>query len=77
MLKFPKIKSRLVLCQCESHAPTPNPDLLEVDNFRDSLEAINQVIANKKIKLVRFTELSLMDDETYGAADELKPLPEC
>ena len=53
------------------------PDPLTVDYFRDSIGAINQVIVNKKIKLVRFTELSLMDDETFGAADELKPLPEC
>ena len=63
------------LCQGESNEPTP--DLLRVDHFRDGIAAINQVIANKKIKLVRFTELSLMDDETYGAADELKPLPKC
>ena len=35
------------------------------------------MITKKKIKLVRFTELDLMDDETYGASDELKPLPEC
>ena len=44
---------------------------------RDSIAAINEVIDKKKIKLVRFTELSLMDDETYGAAHELKPLPQC
>ena len=56
---------------------TSTPAPLTVDHFRDSFAAINKVIANKKIKLVRFTELSLMDDETYGAADELKPLPEC
>ena len=48
-----------------------------VDHFSDSIEAINQVIANKKIKLVRFTEVSLMEDETYGASEELKPLPQC
>ena len=34
-------------------------------------------MANKKIKLVRFTELDLMDDETYGATGDLKPLPQC
>ena len=44
---------------------------------RDSIAAINEVIDKKKIKLVRFTELSLMDDETYGAARDLKPLPQC
>ena len=38
---------------------------------------MNQVMDNKKIKLVRSTELSMMDDETYGATKELKPLPEC
>ena len=48
-----------------------------VDHFSDSIEAINKVIANKKIKLVRFTEVSLMEDETYGASEELKPLPQC
>ena len=67
MLKFPKFKSRLV----------NKKNLLTVDHFRDSIAAINKVIADKRIKLVRFTELSLMDDETYGAADELKPLPKC
>ena len=52
--------------------------MLIVDHFiRDSIAAINQVMANKKIKLVRSTELGLMDDETYGAAHELKPLPQC
>ena len=45
--------------------------------IRDSIAAMNQVMVNKKIKLVRSTELSLMDDETYGAAKELKPLPNC
>ena len=44
---------------------------------RDSIAAITQVMANKKIKLARSTELSMMDDETYGATKELKPLPEC
>ena len=44
---------------------------------RDSIAAINEVIDKKKIKLARFTELSLMDDETYGAARDLKPLPQC
>ena len=44
---------------------------------RDSIAAITQVMANKKIKLARSTELSMMDDETYGATQELKPLPEC
>ena len=53
------------------------PDPLTVDYFRDSIGAINQVIVNKKIKLVRFTEVSLMEDETYGASEELKPLPQC
>lgn len=46
-------------------------------HVRDSVVAINEVIANKKINLTRFTELSLMDDETYGATHELKPLPKC
>ena len=59
---------------CESNEPTPNLLTLII---RDSIAAINQVIAKKKIKLVRFTELGLMDDETYGAVDELKPLPQC
>ena len=45
--------------------------------IRASFAAITQVIANKKIKLLRSTELSMMDDESYGAAHELKPLPEC
>ena len=38
---------------------------------------MNQVMDNKKIKLVRSTELSMMDDESYGAKHELKPLPQC
>ena len=48
-----------------------------VDHYRDSIVGLNQVMANKKIKLVRSTELSGMDDETYGATHQLKPLPEC
>ena len=44
---------------------------------RDSIAAMNQVMANMKVKLVRSTELNLMDDESYGAAHELKPLPQC
>ena len=42
----------------------------------DSIAAINRVIANKKIKLERSTELSSMGDESYGAARNLKPLPQ-
>ena len=65
----------LIMTHQQGRYQSPNP--LTVDQFRDSFVSINKVIANKKIKLVRFTELSLMDDETYGAADELKPLPKC
>lgn len=45
--------------------------------IRASIAAMNQVIINKKIKLLRSTELGMMDDESYGAAHELRPLPEC
>ena len=44
---------------------------------RDSIATINKVIADKNIKLERSTELSTMDDESYGAKHELKPLPQC
>ena len=44
---------------------------------RDSIATINKGIADKNIKLERSTELSTMDDESYGAKNELKPLPEC
>ena len=56
---------------------TWHDNLVIVDHYRASIAALNQVIANKKIQLLRSTELGLMDDETYGAAGELKPLPEC
>ena len=45
--------------------------------IRGSIAAINKVMANKNIKLERFTKLTTMDDESYGAKDELKPLPDC
>ena len=45
--------------------------------IRESIAAINKVMADKNIKLERFTELTTMDDESYGAKDELKPLPKC
>ena len=44
---------------------------------RDSIATINKVIADKNIKLERSTELSTMDDESYGAKHELNPLPQC
>ena len=44
---------------------------------RDSIATINKVIADKKIKLERSTKISTMDDESYGAKNELKPLPQC
>ena len=53
----------------------PNNKLLILT--RDSIATINKVLADKNIKLERSTELSTMDDESYGAKHELKPLPQC
>ena len=53
----------------------PNNELLILT--RDSIATINKVLADKNIKLERSTELSTMDDESYGAKHELKPLPQC
>ena len=50
---------------------------LTITHHRDSIAGINKVLADKNIKLERSTELSTMDDESYGAKSELKPLPQC
>ena len=38
---------------------------------------MNKVIEDMKINLTRYADLSLLDDESYGAFHELKPFPRC
>ena len=53
--------------------------LVKTPVFRRSVETIQGLISSERMDLVRMTELSPLDDETYGPVlpEDHPPLPQC